>query len=245
MRVGVYVDGLNLYYGGRSLCGRDSRGWMWLDIRHLAERLIAKRENWMAEDATLSRLVYCTAFIDGQFNRAGRLRQDAYVRALRAHGSIDHLEEGGFATRVRRGLLATRGSDGRPVIATAQWPIVVRDSKNRDVPEAQFMGSYLNIEEKGSDVNVASHLLVDVLERTVDAVVVISNDSDLRFPIQFCRQRVPVGTVNPSNGYLAGDLRGEPDAGAGRHWWYRLSEEDFRGCQLPDSVGSARRPSAW
>jgi hypothetical protein len=39
-------------------------------------------------------------------------------------------------------------------------------------------------------------------------VVVISNDSDLRFPVEQVRQHVPVGVVNPSRNYLAGDLRG-------------------------------------
>ena len=245
MRVGVYVDGLNLYYGGRSLCGRGAQGWKWLDIRQLAERLIQRRQEWVDDGAVLKRLIYCTAFVDGTINRDGRLRQDVYIRALRESGAFDELEEGKFVTRVRRGLLATRDARGRPAITKARWPVVVRDDQNRDVPDAQFMVSYLNVEEKGSDVNVASHLLMDVLEGDVDAAIVISNDSDLRFPIQSCRQRVPIGTINPSSAYLAGDLRGEPDEGAGRHWWYSLSREDFLQCQLPESVGSTTRPSGW
>ena len=36
MRVGVYVDGFNVYYGGRGLCGRGTAGWRWLDLRALA-----------------------------------------------------------------------------------------------------------------------------------------------------------------------------------------------------------------
>ena len=245
VNVGVYVDGLNLYYGGRSLCGRNGPEWRWLDLRQLALRLIMRRHDWLAQGAVLSRMVYCTAFIDGQINREGRMRQDAYIRALREHGSIDHLERGRFMARVRSGLLATRGPHGRPIITSAQWPVLVRDADNRHIPDAQFMVSYLNVEEKGTDVNVASHLLVDVLERNVGAAIVISNDSDLRFPIQFCRRRVPVGTVNPGSAHLAGDLRGRPDDGVGGHWWDRLSEDDFRACQLPDSVGSATRPEGW
>ena len=42
MRVGAYVDGFNLYYGGRSLCGRGTPGWRWLDVR----ALIARRLGW-------------------------------------------------------------------------------------------------------------------------------------------------------------------------------------------------------
>lgn len=63
MRVGVYIDGLNLYYGGRSHFGHNASGWRWLDVRQLAERLIARRGDWVKRGAVLGRVVYCTAFI--------------------------------------------------------------------------------------------------------------------------------------------------------------------------------------
>ena len=69
------------------------------------------------------------------------------------------------------------------------------------------MVSYLDLEEKGSDVNVASHLLSDVLTTRVDAAVVISNDSDLALPLRLARKKVPVGLVNPGSRYLAGALK--------------------------------------
>ena len=47
----------------------------------------------------------------------------------------------------------------------------------------------------------------------MDGALVISNDSDLRFPVEQARARVPVGVVNPSHNYLAGALRGGPTAG--------------------------------
>ncbi len=100
-------------------------------------------------------------------------------------------------------------------------------------------------EEKGSDVNVASHLLVDVLAGGFGAAVVISNDSDLWWPVQEARRRVPVGMVNPGGGYAAGHLSGEPDAGAGRHWWRTLRAADFARHQLPDPAGGYRRPTGW
>jgi hypothetical protein len=79
-----------------------------------------------------------------------------------------------------------------------------------------FMVSYANREEKGSDVNVAAHLLLDVLGGAVDGALVISNDSDLRLPVQQARLHVPIGVINPSRNYLAGDLRGTATSGAGR-----------------------------
>ena len=106
------------------------------------------------------------------------------------------------------------------------------------------MVSYAHREEKGSDVNVASHLLVDVLT-AVDAAVVISNDSDLRYPVQFARTRVPLGVINPSRHRLAGALRGLAGDGLGRHWWRQLTARDLTAHQLPDPAGRYTRPSGW
>jgi hypothetical protein len=58
-------------------------------------------------------------------------------------------------------------------------------------------------EEKGSDVNVGTHLMHDVLSGQVDAVIVVSNDSDLALPVRIARQHVPVGLLNPSQKPLA------------------------------------------
>jgi hypothetical protein len=48
-----------------------------------------------------------------------------------------------------------------------------------------------------SEVNVATHLLVDAFNDRIDGAVVISNDSDLALPIRHVRDRIPVGLVNP------------------------------------------------
>ena len=63
MRIGVYVDGFNLYYGARGLCGRGTPGWRWLDLRALATDLAGRRSSWPG--ARIHRVVYCTARIDG------------------------------------------------------------------------------------------------------------------------------------------------------------------------------------
>ena len=81
--------------------------------------------------------------------------------------------------------------------------------------------------------------------RRGDGALVISNDSDLRLPVEQARQHVPVGVVNPSRNYLAGDLRGIASSGAGRHWWLTLTSGDFRAHQLPDPAGQYRRPAGW
>lgn len=54
-------------------------------------------------------------------------------------------------------------------------------------------------EEKGSDVNLASHLLHDGFRGLYDVAVLITNDSDLAEPVRMVRQvlNLPVGILNP------------------------------------------------
>jgi hypothetical protein len=107
------------------------------------------------------------------------------------------------------------------------------------------MVSVARREEKGSDVNVATHLLLDVLSGNVDAAVVVSNDSDLRLPVLEARARVPVGLVNPTKAYSAGALNGSPSDGVGGHWWYQLTATDLYAAQLPNPAGKATKPAGW
>ena len=193
----------------------------------------------------MHRIVYCTAFVDGSYNARGRRNQDRYIAALKQRGSFDVLEVGKFVSRLKTAPLATKGPGGKPVLATSAWPVMVRDAEGNDVPDAVFMASHQHWEEKSTDVNVASHLLLDVIGGHVDAAVVISNDSDLRLPVRESRFRVSVGVVNPTSGRLAGGLRGEPAHGAGGHWWYQLEQQDFLACQLPDPVGTLAKPPDW
>ncbi|MFB8188684.1 NYN domain-containing protein [Microbacterium sp. NPDC055988] len=244
MRVGVYIDGFNLYYGARRLCGRGAPGWRWLDLRALSHAILAG-PGFSWPGATIERVVYCTARIKGAGDQSGQRDQDVYLRALKAHGAVDVLEMGTYVSRVATAPLAVADRRQRPVLTHPGWPLMVRDSQGADSPQATFMASVARREEKGSDVNVASHLLLDVLEQRVDAAIVISNDSDLKFPIVQARMRVPVGTVNPTVGYLAGALAGNAADGVGRHWWHQLRSAQIEASQLPANVGKITRPPGW
>lgn len=246
MRVGIYVDGFNLYYGARGMCGKGTSGWRWLDLRALGLNAIGSHSSWDAPSAT--RIVYCTARIRADASNptaAGPREQDVYLRALRASRAVDVITLGNYVSRVTTAPLATANKRKRPVLSRPAWPIMVRDGSTGDLPDAVFMASVARREEKGSDVNVASHLLLDVLQGAVDAAVVISNDSDLAFPIAEARQRVPVGTINPTKGYTANGLSGSPTDGAGRHWWHQLTPSELKAAQLPTQVGKLTKPRPW
>lgn len=243
MRVGVYVDGYNVYYGGRGLCGRGAAGWRWLDVRRMVLTILAQESGWAGPFDT--HVVFCTARIKGSSKQGSQRDQDTYLRAVGAGGAVDHIKYGTYVERTATAPLATADRKGRPVLSHADWPLMVRDSNGGDVPQATFMASVARREEKGSDVSVASHLLIDVLGSKVDAAVILSNDSDLAMPIKTARQHVPVGLVNPTKGYPAGALNGSPTEGAGSHWWYQLSPSDFTSHQMAVTVGRLARPTGW
>ena len=57
----------------------------------------------------------------------------------------------------------------------------------------------LKMEEKGSDVNIATYMLVDAFRKDCDQLIVITNDSDLAEPVRIINREmnVPVGIFNP------------------------------------------------
>jgi hypothetical protein len=245
MRVGLYVDAFNVYYGGRALCGRGKPGWRWLDLTALATSLI---DVTLWPGVRLSRFVYCTALRDREGDPSSVADQRTYIAALREHDPLVAVATGVYAPRTKTGVLVERATSQRrvPSPGTAQLPdwLPVAEVVGPD-GRCELLASVSTFEEKGSDVNVASHLLIDVLTDAVDAAIVFSNDSDLRFPLQQARLRVPVATVNPGRNPTAKALRGQPNDGVGRHWWRRLTPTDFVAHQLRNPVGPFTKPLGW
>lgn len=244
MKVGVYVDAYNLYYGMRGHCGRGTAGWRWLDVRALSESLCG----W--NGASVHRVVYCTARVDPTDSQSAYTDQDVYLKALRAHGSIDVLQLGRYVARAKRAPLAveTRHGGAQVIVPTGSetWSptIPIQAAKNTEGLD-MLMATVRMREEKGSDVNVATHLLADVFRGEVGGAIVISNDSDLALPLSIARSLVPVGTVNPGTKPLAGALRGLRNDGPGGHWWAKLSGSHYYGHQMPDAVDRWTKPSDW
>lgn len=215
-----------------------------MDVRAVAQSVLDRQTAWTSPH--IEKVIYCTARVDAKTNPSAHADQDVYLKALRAAGSVDYIEYGNYVARTKKALLAEEGSKRKPVVVTSKWPVMVQDNEGKAVRDARFMVQYLHLEEKGSDVNVASHLLLDVLSQDIDAAVVISNDSDLAFPVREARKRVSVGVVNPRNsGHTAGDLRCTANFGVGNQWSDRLGPLDYFGNQLSDPAGHYTRPAGW
>lgn len=241
MRVGVYVDAFNLYYGVKKQLG-SAPGWKWLDVRVLA----ARYAGWSGSH--VDRVVYCTARVNDPTNPGQTQRQSFYLKALAASGSVDVIEEGYYSSWAKESVMTVDPLGTRMPRAlvdsqrTLHWDARLPVRRNAG---GAVLATVRKREEKGSDVNVATHLIVDVLERRIDAAIVVSNDSDLALPIRVARTHVPIGLLNPGTNPLAGDLKGLPTDGVGRHWWRSLDPQYVQACQLPDPSEGIHRPPGW
>jgi len=70
------------------------------------------------------------------------------------------------------------------------------------MPRSPLGTGYVKViktEEKGSDVNIATYLLLDAFRNDFELAVVVSNDSDLLIPIRVVTEQFgkPVGLLNP------------------------------------------------
>jgi hypothetical protein len=124
---------------------------------------------------TIGKIKYFTALVSARPSDPGQpVRQQLYLRALATLPNVSvHL--GHFLTH------------------EVTMPLVV------PAGQPQKYAKVIKTEEKGSDVNLATHLLHDAHLGRFDIAVVISNDSDLLEPIKIVRQELHkrVGVLNP------------------------------------------------
>jgi len=111
-------------------------------------------------------------------------------------------------------------------------------------PPATGYIKVIKTEEKGSDVNLATHLLVDGYNNDYELAVVVSNDSDLLLPIQVVQQQIgkPVGLLTPQK---------HPSRALTPHVSFvkRVRSGVLAASQFPllltDSRGTFSKPASW
>jgi hypothetical protein len=174
MRTIVYVDGFNLYF--RLLVSRPALKW--LNIRKLAEALLSPSN-------VIVGVKYYTARVSGHIDPGAPARQQVYFDALATVSDISVYMGNFLLLEKFAGLVKPPEFRPRlPVPLPQPWPDVVKVVK---------------VEEKGSDVNLACHLLLDAFQNNFDVAAVLSNDSDLVEPIRIVTEVLgkPVGLLSP------------------------------------------------
>ena len=168
MRVNVYIDGFNLYYG--ALKGTPYR---WLNVaeftRHVLRPLLPSFSLWHVR--------YFTALAKDDEAHGTLDRQLIYLRALRTLPNLT-IHMGQYKRRKVTARLVQPLDDGTASVTV--W----------------------KTEEKGSDVNLASYLLLDAAAGCFDVAVIVSNDTDLIEPITLVRAQFARAVILIAPTYL-------------------------------------------
>ena len=170
----------------------------------------------------IHRVCYFTARLDVRPGNPGQAqRQLIYLRAL---GTLPGFEThyGTFRSGVKRRPLAEpiRGLPSR---------VLVRDA-----------------EEKGSDVNLATRLLVDGFNGRYEQAVVVSNDADFAGAMRYVRDDLGlrVTLVNPDSRNASPRDLADAATYVKRLWKSHLRRSQFPNT-LTDEVGRIAKPPGW
>jgi hypothetical protein len=106
----------------------------------------------------------------------------------------------------------------------------------------------LKVEEKGSDVNLATMLLADAFRGEFEQALLVTNDSDLAFPVEVVRQQLgkAVGVAYPCSrpGRVCSSRLRQVAT-----YTREIRETTLAKCRLPgeirDAHGCVRKPSNW
>ena len=168
----------------------------------------------------IERIKYFTAKVSALPNNPDApARQEAYLRALRSLPEIEIIY-GHFLTN----SVYRYRADGKGSVKV------------------------IKTEEKGSDVNLATHLISDAFRKRFEAAVVVSNDSDLCEPVRIVAQELglKVGVLMP----VARSKRRRSQALMKvATFWKPIRTGPVRDSQLPETVAvdgqEVHRPDPW
>ena len=170
---------------------------------------------------TITTIKYFTARVSARPDDPGKpTRQQIYLRALRTLPEVEIIY-GTFLSHDVSMPLA------EPPSAGPRFARVVKT------------------EEKGSDVNIAAHLVNDAHKRTFQVAVLVTNDSDLVEAIRIVREELllPVGILNPHEQTPSQTLL--------KHASFvkQIRSGALRASQFPpvlrDGKGEFHKPEAW
>ena len=259
LRTYVYVDGFNLYYGAVR-----RTEFKWLDLVKLAYQVLPPGH-------AVERLRYFTARVLGAGDTDAPTRQREYLKALETLPEVE-IHFGTFlAKSIWRPLLnlpiADRTIDATPrvTLPEGEHPVTLPETADQVLPVGRYskrrprayrgrkilgwpvknavIAESHTMEEKGTDVNLAVHLLNDAWMDRFDVAAVVSNDTDLVEPIRLVAEErgKEVIAVCPRPSLSAHRLKDV--ASRVRHIRKRM----LQASQFPDCIPgtSIMRPESW
>ena len=228
MRTIIYIDGYNLYY---SRLRRTS--YLWIDVVKLSKTICRIQ---FPEISNVS-VKYFTAPVLTRIASYGEAAQKSQMDYIRAHETLypDCFEcIKGYYSMVK------------------DTPIKYQKPINKDDRVSTW-----KLEEKQTDVNIATHMYRDALvKKSCDQVVLLSGDTDLAAPLKYIREDSPdikIGLILPGKPKEDGvdPTRPKPKYLDNYSHWTRniILDSELEDSLLPEKIttnkGPIRKPDYW
>ena len=180
--------------------------------------LKALSQKLLNQSHKIESIKYFTVIVSGKSDSQKPLRQQIYIRALKQHIPEISIYYGHFLSNPTRAPLANPTPN-------------------------QKLVKIIKTEEKGSDVNLAVHLLNDAWLDKYDCAVLISNDSDLAEAIKLVKQhhKKKIGLLLPPRCNPSKTLMEEVD------FIKSIRYNTIASSQLPNPIPGANihKPNKW
>ncbi|MBQ6008816.1 MAG: NYN domain-containing protein [Kiritimatiellae bacterium] len=191
-------------------------------LRHTSYKWLDPRamvSSLIGTDKVIASIKYFTARVTPRANDPGQpFRQHMYLRALLSIGV--QLVFGRYLSHVTRMYKAHQKPGEDPFVEVVKT------------------------EEKGTDVNIATHMVTDAADNLFDCAILVSGDSDLTAPVKVCIGKYGkiVGVLNPQRQ----KCRALESAAT---FYKHIRESVLAGSQFPtvlsDAQGSFHKPPEW
>ena len=189
--------------------------YKWLDFRSLFSKLLPPKHQILS-------IKYFTAIVTGKIDPKQPQRQKTYIRALKKNTPELSVYYGIFNSH------------------TIIQPLACKNHKKTGRP---FFVPIIKTEEKGSDVNLAVHLLNDAWSNSFDCAVIVSNDSDLQESLKIVKNDLgkTVGVINPRGDKPTKALMTQSN------FYKKIRKGVLKSSQLPDPIPGTtiRKPTSW
>jgi uncharacterized LabA/DUF88 family protein len=191
--------------------------YKWLNFKKLFEYLLDPAHKILS-------IKYFTAIVTGKIDPGQPIRQKTFIRALKKYIPEISVYYGEFLSH--------------NVFKPLAYPI----DKNTFGKPIKFV-NIIKTEEKGSDVNLAVHLLNDAWLERFDCAIIVSNDSDLAESLRFVKEQhnKKIGLITPGKTHPSRELLKYAD------FTKRVRKGVLGASQLPDTIPGTtiHKPTVW
>lgn len=213
-RVIFYIDGFNLYYGIRDRgplrpSNHDHNKVCPTKTGKYKWLDLSRLCSLLMQNGNIVKIKYFTALLKGDIDKISR--QENYLQLLSTFNNIEIIKGNFLCSQVTMRYYAEPHN----------WVKVIKN------------------EEKGTDVNIASHMLIDGFHNEYDIAALISNDSDFAYVVKFIKEELKKGVIifNPQHkpSKTLSDLT----------MVNSIFDNTLKNAQFPSIINGFARPDKW